>query len=76
MFVYCFSLLKMIYGFLSKGSQQLTWKQLEHAVRRNFSGLPDLNAMEIFNKNLLVFINRDVSYFYYFIVNNTMVKVL
>ncbi len=35
----------------SKGSPT-TWKQLEHAVRRNFDGLDGVEPMTVFSKNI------------------------
>ena len=43
-----YSLIKMIYWFCSKDSNNLfTWNKLEHAVKRNFSGL-DFNPIKSF----------------------------
>ena len=50
-----YSLIKMIYWFCSKDtSNSFTWNKLEHAVRRNFSGLDEslLNPIEPFEIRL------------------------
>ena len=45
-----YSLIKMLYWFCSKDGN-FTWYKLEHAVRRNFSGL-EIDPVEPFNKRL------------------------
>ena len=37
---------------MEKTNQPLTMEQLEHAVRRNFGGLDDVDAVGIFKKNV------------------------
>ncbi len=45
-----YSLIKMIYWFCSKDANNLfTWNKLEHAVKRNFSGL-DFNPIKTFER--------------------------
>ena len=46
------SLIKMLYWMIKKTNQPLTMRQLEHAVRRNFGGLDEVNAVGIFQKNI------------------------
>jgi len=44
----------MLYWMINKTNQQLTMRQLEHAVRRNFGGLDnnEVDAIGIFRKNI------------------------
>ena len=42
----------MLYWMMEKTNQPLTMEQLEHAVRRNFGGLDDVDAVGIFKKNV------------------------
>ena len=46
------SLIKMLYWMIKKTNQPLTMKQLEHAVRRNFGGLDEVDAIGIYQKNI------------------------
>ena len=61
------SLIKMLYWMMEKTNQPLTMEQLEHAVRRNFGGLDEVDAVSIFKKNIHIAAisldvqNRDVS---------------
>jgi hypothetical protein len=44
-----YSLIKMIYWFCSKDVHStLTWNKLEHAVKRNFNGLEDIDPIDSF----------------------------
>ena len=47
-----FSLIKMLYYMCEKSKAPPTWKQLEHAIRRNFGGLEskELNPFHEFEK--------------------------
>ncbi|CAC5423720.1 RNF213 [Mytilus coruscus] len=47
-----YSLLKMLYAFVSASRRKPTWPQLEHCVLRNFGGLEDVNPVEIFYNSL------------------------
>ncbi len=42
----------------SKGSPP-TWKQLEHAIRRNFDGMDSVNPVEVFSGALQNMVNRN-----------------
>ena len=55
------SLIKMLYWMVEKTNQPLTMKQLEHAVRRNFGGLDEVDAVGVFQKNIhIAVVNQDV----------------
>ncbi|XP_064635715.1 E3 ubiquitin-protein ligase RNF213-like isoform X3 [Lineus longissimus] len=43
-----YSLVKMVYAFAEKSGAALTWHQLEHAVRRNFGGIENVNPVKVF----------------------------
>ena len=47
-----FSLIKMLYWMCKNTDCEPTEKQLEHAIKRNFGGLADLNTFEIFQNHL------------------------
>ena len=49
-FCFVYSLVKMVYGFAGKpnGNGQVTELELEKSIRRNFSGLDDLDPVKIF----------------------------
>ena len=50
---YFFSLVKMVYGFAAESDDQfINSVELEQAIRRNFSGLDDLNPMQIFSRHI------------------------
>lgn len=40
----------MMYGFAKKFRKQPSWKQLEHAVLRNFGGLEKLDPVHVFRR--------------------------
>ena len=47
------SLVKMVYGFADKSDDKyISNVELEQAIKRNFSGLDDLNPMNIFSRHL------------------------
>ena len=46
------SLIKMLYWMIKKTNQPLTMRLLEHAVKRNFGGLDEVDAVGIFQKNI------------------------
>ncbi|KAJ8315842.1 hypothetical protein KUTeg_007992 [Tegillarca granosa] len=48
-----YSLLKMVYAFAEKKIQRPTWRQLEHAIRRNFGGLDKVDPVEVFATKLV-----------------------
>ena len=52
--MYVHSLIKMLYWMVRKTNQLLTMKQLEHAVKRNFGGLDEVDAVGIFKMNVLI----------------------
>lgn len=56
-----FSLLKMLYGFISKSRSKPTWLQLKHCILRNFGGLPEevIKPVDIFARNLAEVVNRN-----------------
>ena len=54
---YFISLIKMLYWMVSKTKSPLTRSQLIHAIQRNFDGLDEFNATEIF----LTHINSKIS---------------
>ncbi|XP_070579262.1 E3 ubiquitin-protein ligase rnf213-alpha-like [Ptychodera flava] len=43
-----YSLIKMVYGFSKASNDPPTWRQLEHAIRRNFDGLEGMDPMKNF----------------------------
>ncbi|XP_077864556.1 E3 ubiquitin-protein ligase rnf213-alpha-like, partial [Saccoglossus kowalevskii] len=47
-----YSLVKMVYGFSKASGDPPTWRQLVHAIRRNFGGLDDIDPVKVFNKQL------------------------
>ncbi|VDI48588.1 Hypothetical predicted protein [Mytilus galloprovincialis] len=47
-----YSLLKMLYAFVSASRKKPTWPQLEHCILRNFGGLEDVKPVEIFYNSL------------------------
>lgn len=52
--MYLCSLIKMLYWMVRKTNQLLTMTQLEHAVKRNFGGLDEVDAVDIFKMNILI----------------------
>ncbi|XP_052086034.1 E3 ubiquitin-protein ligase RNF213-like [Mytilus californianus] len=56
-----YSLLKMLYGFISKSRSKPTWLQLKHCILRNFGGLPEevIKPVDIFARNLAEVVNRN-----------------
>ena len=51
-FVCAYSLVKMVHGFAKKAERgdHISEIELEHSIRRNFSGLDDLDAVKIFSR--------------------------
>ncbi|XP_052083737.1 E3 ubiquitin-protein ligase rnf213-alpha-like [Mytilus californianus] len=62
-----YSLLKMLYGFISTSRKKPTWFQLQHCILRNFGGLPEeiVKPVDIFSSNLahLVITNAEKTEF-------------
>ena len=48
-----YSLVKMVYGFAKRSGERPTWLQLEHAIRRNFGGLDNVEPVEVFSKHIV-----------------------
>ncbi|XP_071112375.1 E3 ubiquitin-protein ligase rnf213-alpha-like [Haliotis cracherodii] len=48
-----YSLVKMVYAFADKHDRDICWHQLEHAIRRNFSGLDNLDPVVVFRDSIL-----------------------
>ncbi|CAG2252471.1 RNF213 [Mytilus edulis] len=46
-----YSLLKMLYGFVSESKRKPTWFQLKHSILRNFGGLENVKPVDIFCKS-------------------------
>lgn len=42
----------MVYSIAAQKGRRPNWKELEHAIRRNFGGLDEINAVEIFKKRV------------------------
>lgn len=42
----------MVYSIAAQKGRKPNWKELEHAIRRNFGGLDEINAVEIFKKRV------------------------
>lgn len=51
------SLVKMVYGFAQKSGSVPTWKEMEHAVLRNFGGLDSVQPVDVFVQKLAASIN-------------------
>ena len=49
-FVFCISLIKMVYSIAAKSGERPRWYQLEHAIKRNFGGLIEGEPVEIFKR--------------------------
>ena len=49
-----FSLIKMVFCFARQRGGMPTLEDIEHAVRRNFSGLDELDTWETFSESLEV----------------------
>ena len=48
------SLIKMVYSIAAEQKREPRWRELEHAIRRNFGGLdldPDKDPVRIFQQN-------------------------
>jgi hypothetical protein len=42
----------MVYSIAAEKGQKPNWTELEHTIRRNFGGLDDIDAVEIFRKHV------------------------
>ncbi|XP_071112725.1 E3 ubiquitin-protein ligase rnf213-alpha-like isoform X2 [Haliotis cracherodii] len=47
-----YSLVKMVYAFADKHDRDICWHQLEHAIRRNFGGLDNLDPVVVFRDKI------------------------
>ncbi|XP_067673877.1 E3 ubiquitin-protein ligase rnf213-alpha-like [Haliotis asinina] len=47
-----YSLVKMVYAFADKHDRDICWHQLEHAVKRNFGGLDNLDPVVVFKDKI------------------------
>ena len=48
--VFC-SLVKMVYRMAEEARREPRWFEVEHAIRRNFGGLDELDPVKIFKKH-------------------------
>ncbi|XP_063441660.1 E3 ubiquitin-protein ligase rnf213-alpha-like [Mytilus trossulus] len=53
-----YSLLKMLYGFVSESKKKPTWFQLKHSILRNFGGLENVQPVDIFYKKLAHLVDK------------------
>ena len=53
--IFTSSLIKMLYNMCNETQSYLTWKQLEHAIKRNFGGFQsdELKPYSIFEQYLM-----------------------
>jgi hypothetical protein len=42
----------MVYSIAAEKKDKPSWTELEHAIRRNFGGLDEIDAVEIFRKHV------------------------
>jgi len=42
----------MVYSIAANKEDNLSWTELEHAIRRNFGGLDEIDAVEVFSKHV------------------------
>ncbi|VDI80191.1 Hypothetical predicted protein, partial [Mytilus galloprovincialis] len=49
-----YSLIKMLFAFVSRSEKKPTWLQLQHCILRNFGGLENIKPVDIFCKKLIV----------------------
>ncbi|XP_052062754.1 E3 ubiquitin-protein ligase rnf213-alpha-like isoform X2 [Mytilus californianus] len=54
-----YSLLKMLYGFVSESKRKPTWFQLQHSILRNFGGLENVKPVDIFCKKLAHLVDKN-----------------
>jgi hypothetical protein len=53
-----YSLLKMLYAFVSRSRRKPTWLQLKHSILRNFGGLESVDPVDIFYSKLYRLVNE------------------
>ncbi|XP_063404431.1 E3 ubiquitin-protein ligase rnf213-alpha-like [Mytilus trossulus] len=53
-----YSLLKMLYAFVSKSRNKPSWQQLKHSILRNFGGLEKSDPVNIFYSKLSGLVNK------------------
>ena len=53
-----YSLLKMLYAFVSRSRSKPTWLQLKHSILRNFGGLENVDPVDIFYSKLSRLVNK------------------
>ncbi|CAC5418278.1 RNF213 [Mytilus coruscus] len=53
-----YSLLKMLYAFVSKSRNKPSWQQLKHSILRNFGGLEKADPVNIFYGKLSGLVNK------------------
>ena len=51
----------MVYSIAGEKEREPTWPELEHAIRRNFGGLDEINPVEFFKKHFPKNKRKDVS---------------
>ena len=58
-----YSLIKMLYSMCQKSQRLPTWRQLEHAIKRNFGGLETekLNPFKEFERLITIDREQDLS---------------
>ncbi|XP_052765375.1 E3 ubiquitin-protein ligase rnf213-alpha-like isoform X1 [Mya arenaria] len=47
-----YSLIKMLFAFIERSRKNPTWCELEHCIKRNFGGLPQVDSVKHFRENL------------------------
>lgn len=45
------SLVKMVYKMAEEHRREPRWPEVEHAIRRNFGGLDEIDPVEVFKKH-------------------------
>ncbi len=51
--MYCFitlSLVKMVYKLAEEHGREPRWPEIEHAIRRNFGGLDEIDPVDVFKR--------------------------
>ena len=59
----------MIYAFANKSKGIPSKDQIEHAVKRNFGGLEEMDIWKVFEEKLQPFISDKVTYELFFLSN-------
>ena len=52
-FIFTHSLIKMVTGFCRITGQPPTWYELQHAIKRNFGGLDEVDPVKVFERYLI-----------------------